>query len=530
MVSEPKQQQIDVYQILAFLWRRKWLIIFLFIPIFALAEVYILRAPRIYRAEITLSIVPQRVPASYVKSTVSEDLEALIHAIWQEITSRRNLEVLIKEYNLYPNLVDKLPMESVVERMRRAIKVSRPRGGRRNVFVISFEYTDPQLTAKVVNRIANIFIEENLKLREEQAKTITAFLDEELRKIENELRERERRIQEFKVKYMDELPEQKESIISTLDRLQKESEALQMRKQMLEDRRLSILEQLKMAKAITNTSNVELNNIDNTTSDESNESLDKLIQLYESLRLKYTDKHPDVIRLKKMIEAKKQELLGKQEQQEQNNKNEKGTANFQVKEKSLNITAQFQAQLASIEAEIKHINEAYQKVRKEMEIYQKRLENIPKREQQLKDMSRDYDNLMKTYRMLLDKKIQAAMAETLEKRQQGEQFKIIDPARVPEVPVKPDPKKILFMGFILALGAGVGFAFVLEFFLDRKVYDEALLEKHVHVKVLTTIPLVSLPEERRQALIKSGLLSAISLMGIIANIALLILVLKGYQV
>ncbi len=527
MVSEPKQQ-VDIYQILAFLWRRKWLIIFLFIPIFALAEVYVLRAPRIYRAEITLSIVPQRVPASYVKSTVSGDLEALIHAIWQEITSRRNLEVLIKEYNLYPDLVDKLPMESVVERMRRAIKVSRPRGGRRNVFVISFEYTDPQLTAKVVNRIANIFIEENLKLREEQAKTITAFLDEELRKIENELRERERRIQEFKVKYMDELPEQKESIISTLDRLQKESEALQMRKQMLEDRKLSVLEQLKMAKQMASTSMnsfIEVDTGDTEAPDQSDESLDKLMQLYESLKLKYTDKHPDVIRLKKMIEAKKKEL-----ESEENKQNQEESAVPQTQEEPIDITAQFQAQLASIEAEIKHINEAYQKVRKEMEMYQKRLENIPKREQQLKDMSRDYDNLMKTYRMLLDKKIQAAMAETLEKRQQGEQFKIIDPARVPEVPVKPDPKKILFMGFILALGAGVGFAFILEFFLDRKVYDETLLEKHVHVKVLTTIPLVSLPEERRQALIKSGLLSAISLMGIIANIALLILVLKGYQV
>ncbi len=515
MVEE--KQQIDIYQLLAFLWRRKWLIIFLFIPIFALAEIYILRSPRVYRAEITLSIVPQKVPSAYVRSTVSGDLESLIHAIWQEITSRRNLEALIREYNLYPSLVDKLPMESVVERMRRAIHVSRPRGGRRNVFVISFEYTNPELCAKIVNRIANIFIEENMKLREEQAKTITAFLDEELRRIEGELRKREIMIQEYKMKHMNELPEQKQSIISTLDRLQKESEALQMRKQMLEDRKVSILEQLKMAKQM----GTFLPSGSKNSGTGSIQDLGKLIQMYEDLKLKYTEKHPDVIRLKKMIEARKKELA------------KMSTNNDNKKEKSevtnMSITEQFRAQLAEIDKEILHVTQAYKKVQSEMQMYQQRLENIPKCEQELKDMSRDYDNLMKTYRMLLDKKIQAAMAETLERRQQGEQFKIIDPAQVPQVPIKPNPKKILIMGFILALGTGLGMAFVLEFFLDRRIYDEVVLEKTTGIKVLATIPQVVLPVERRRALIKSGLFSLISMLGLSANIFLMYLVLKGYQ-
>ncbi len=526
MVGEgTQQQQIDIYQILAFLWRRKWLIIFIFIPIFALAELYTLRAPRIYRAQITLSIVPQKVPPSYVKSTVSGDLEAFIHSIWQEITSRRNLEMLIKEYNLYPHLVERLPMESVVERMRRAIKVTRPRGGRRNVFIISFEYTEPQLTAKVVNRIANIFIEENLKLREEQAKTITAFLDEELRRIEKELRDRERRIQEFKIKYMDELPEQKQSIIATLDRLQKESEALQMRKQMLEDRRVAILEQLKMAQQLASSQAASFIELDEGSGEDTsyNSDLEALEAQYKALLMKYTEKHPDVQRLKKIIEAKKKELAAQEEtapSEEEPSQEEPGPG--------IDVTAQFRAQLESIDAEIKRINEAYQKIQQQIKIYQTRLENIPRREQELKDMARDYSNLMDTYRMLMDKKIQAAMAETLEKRQQGEQFKIIDPARVPEIPVKPDAKKILFMGFVAALGAGIGLAFVLEFFLDRRIYDPGLLEKQLNVRVLATIPKVVMPRERRRALIKSFLLSGIALCGLVANAALLVLALKGY--
>ncbi len=531
MVGEtPQQQQIDIYQILAFLWRRKWLIVFLFIPIFALTELYILRAPRIYRAQITLSIVPQKVPPSYVKSTVSGDLEAFIHSIWQEITSRRNLEMLIKEYNLYPHLVERLPMESVVERMRRAIKVTRPRGGRRNVFIISFEYTDPQLTAKVVNRIANIFIEENLKLREEQAKTITAFLDEELRRIEKELRDRERRIQEFKIKYMDELPEQKQSIIATLDRLQKESEALQMRKQMLEDRRVAILEQLKMAQQLASVQAGSFIELDegNEESNSYNSDLEALEAQYKALLMKYTEKHPDVQRLKRIIEAKKKELEAQEASQPEGSLQAGTESEAPEPQGEIDVTAQFRAQLESIDAEIKRINEAYQKIQEQIKIYQTRLENIPRREQELKDMARDYKNLMDTYRMLMDKKIQAAMAETLEKRQQGEQFKIIDPARVPEVPVKPDTKKILIMGFIAALGVGIGLAFVIEFFLDRRIYDPGLLEKQLNVRVLATIPLVIMPAEKRRALLKSLVLSGLALCGLAVNVGLLLLVLKGH--
>ena len=150
-------------------------------------------------------------------------------------------------------------------------------------------------------------------------------------------------------------------------------------------------------------------------------------------------------------------------------------------------------------------------------MYQQRLENIPKREQELKDLTRDYANLMKTYRMLLDKKIQATMAETLEKRQQGEQFRIIDHARVPEVPVSPDVKKILMMGFVLALGAGLGLAFLLEFFLDRRIYDPSVLEGFFDVKVLATIPMVLLPRQKRLLLLKNLVLVLIALIGLSGN-------------
>ncbi|WP_022853861.1 XrtA system polysaccharide chain length determinant [Thermodesulfatator atlanticus] len=501
MINADKMpKQMDLFSVLMFLWRRKWIIIFTFVVVFALVQWKILHTPKIYQAQVVLSISPQKIPSAYVKSTVSGDMEAFIHSIWQEITSRRNLEYLIKEFNLYPQMVQNVPMETVVERMRKAIKVSRPRGGKRNVIIVSFTYYDPNLAAKVVNRIANIFIEENLKLREEQAKTITAFLDEELTRIEKQLREREKAIQEYKQKHMSELPEQKQSIIAILGRLQKEKEALQMRKEMLQDRKVSILEQLKKAKDQQVIATDEIQ----TDSQDFKASLEFLKQKYEALLTKYTEKHPDVIRLKRLIEQKEKEMKKTQKGEESG-----------VTEPT--IVSQLRAQIKDIDKELKSIDELIANTNAKIALYQKRLENIPKREQELTDLTRDYNNLMKTYRMLLDKKIQAAMAETLEKRQQGEQFRIIDPARIPEVPVSPDVKKMLAMGLIAALGLGLGIAALLEFVVDKKIYDPSVLEYNFDVKVLATIPSVMMKNDKLKYALKTGLLSILALSGFAAN-------------
>ncbi|OAG27937.1 XrtA system polysaccharide chain length determinant [Thermodesulfatator autotrophicus] len=491
------QRQIDILYIITFLWRRKWIIIFSFIPVFAFVQWKVLNTPKLYEARVVLTISPQKVPSSYVRTTVSGDMEAFIHSIWQEITSRSNLEYLIKEFNLYPQAVKNLPMETVVERMRKNIKVQRPRGGRRNVLVISYTYYDPVLAAKVVNKIANTFIEENLKLREEQAKTITAFLDEELTNIENQLRQREMAIQEYKKKYMAELPEQKQSIIAILQRLQKEYEALQLRKEMLQDRKVAILDQLKKAK---NEQNMLSQAVEGDSQDYK-ASLDFLKQKYEALLTKYTEKHPDVVRLKRLIEKKEEEMKKLEEEGESPN----------------TVIGQLKSQLKEIDSDLSKINELIAETKNKIVLYQKRLENIPKREQELTDLTRDYNNLMKTYRMLLDKKIQAAMAETLEKRQQGEQFRIIDPARTPEVPVSPDVKKMLAMGFIAAVGLGLGLAVLLEFVIDKKVYDPSLLEAGFEVKVLATIPAVVLKRDKIKLMCKNLLLSLLACSGLAVN-------------
>jgi uncharacterized protein involved in exopolysaccharide biosynthesis len=122
----------------------------------------------------------------------------------------------------------------------------------------------------------------------------------------------------------------------------------------------------------------------------------------------------------------------------------------------------------------------------------------PKLEQQLASLTRDYQNTKTAYDELMRKHLDAQQAEKLEINQQGEQFKVLDPAKPPHKPFKPDRPKILLMGFMLALGLGGGLVFLLEY-LDQSFHSINDLESYLGLPVLASIPLVPI-QNRENAL------------------------------
>jgi uncharacterized protein involved in exopolysaccharide biosynthesis len=204
---------------------------------------------------------------------------------------------------------------------------------------------------------------------------------------------------------------------------------------------------------------------------------------------KYTENHPDVIDLKKKIanlekrvEARRQEGL-----------KEDNSATPVLDPASKRLLTQYTEQHNEVQLEIRRLKEEGIKLKEQIVLYQKRIEDAPKREQELVLLTRDYDLLKSNYQSLLDKKIQAQMAENLERKQQGEQFKILDPARVPENPVKPDRNKILLIGAFLGIATGFGLAWFRES-LDQSFHSVPEVEEYLGIPVIATIP--SLKEER----------------------------------
>jgi len=473
--------------------RRKWYIIIpLIAAVFISFGVY-KYLPKIYKATTLIPVQPQRVPETYVRPTITASIGERLNTISQEILSRTRLEKIIQEFNLYSELRKRAPMEEVVEKMRKAIEVNvqqRPSGRERetqNTFTISFEGEEPTVVMQVTNKLASLFIEENLKVREMQAESTSAFLTKELSNIEEQLIKKEEEIRKFRQKHMGQLPQQLDANLRILERLQQQLKTTNDGIKAAEDRIIilqSQIEQLKrpeptppITEQAGETGQNQLGQSQLTTAreripeDPVVTQWNQLKRDLESARARYTENHPDVISLKRkiaQIEPKAKEALKKQEEMIAEREREAAVQAQslapartsvrppvrQVDPLVERLLMQYNEQYNAALLEAKRLREEEKDLKEQIRLYQLRVEETPKREQELLLLTRDYDLLKANYQSMLDKKIQAQMAESLERKQQGEQFKILDPARLPEKPVKPDRNRILMIGAFIGLVSG----------------------------------------------------------------------------
>jgi uncharacterized protein involved in exopolysaccharide biosynthesis len=214
---------------------------------------------------------------------------------------------------------------------------------------------------------------------------------------------------------------------------------------------------------------------------------------------KYKETHPDVVDLKKKIAdlgLKVKELMERAGQARGGGIGEQSLPAPALDPESQRLLAQYNEQYNAAVMEAKRLRQEEKELKEQIVLYQRRIEDTPRREQELIFLTRDYDLLKANYQSLLDKKMQSQMAENLERKQQGEQFKILDPARIPEKPVKPDRDKILLIGAVLGLALGLGLTWFRES-MDQSFRTVSELEDYLGIPVIATIP--NLREEEKKA-------------------------------
>lgn len=469
------QQYVDLFL------RNKWLITLPFLVITLGSLIVSLAIPNIYQASTTILVVPQKVPENYVRSTVPAAVADRLQTLNQQIMSRTRLQQVIERYGLYREEAKKMAPEEIIELMRKKIDVSvnqRTRSGV-NSFTLSFQNPDPRIAMQVTNGLASLYIEENLKLRERQAKETANFLDRELEKLEKQLAKKEALLSAFKQKYMGELPDQQDANLRMLDRLEVQYQTSSSALEAAKDRQIQLQQQLNQLHAAGNTVVVGGQVM---AADPDVDRLEKMKEYLSVLRTRYTEAHPDVISLKAKIRKLEKEVAAKK-------RPESGSSVGQVAghRASSPAAVELNNQLVSVRREISQLQRELKRLRAEIDTVNAKVENAPKREAELVALTRDYGNLHQNYQNLLDRKIEAQLAENLEMQQQGEQFKILDPAQLPVKPFKPDRRKILLAGMVLGLGIGVGLALLLDF-LGKSYRYVPEIEEELGVPVLVTIP------------------------------------------
>ena len=424
-----------------------------------------IRAPKIYEAKTLILVEPQAVPGDVVKPIVSKDMSSRIATIKQQITSRSNLEKIIGQFQLFETPEQqKLFMEDKLESLRKRImvNVTQTRGSG-EAFSIAFQASDAEQTMKVANALSAHFIEANLQTREEQAEGTSQFIDAELETMRGKMEQVEGELREFRKLHMGELPDQmpanlghsadafRRQMEERKDRLRDERSRLMIVDNEIEQLRVELQREQRFAGASAEAAN------------RTGKPVSTLQQRYEelsNLRSTYTENHPDVIRLKKKIEEMEKALQSKvpsaAEETGDSIADQRAEA---IQSKPLQEKMR---QRMAIQADIGKVQQDVVRIEQEIRQYQKRIERTPQREGELIALKRDYDNIQNTYKSLLNRKLEADIAVNMEKKKKGEQFRILDYAKMPEKPLSPDPRKI----FAISLAAGLGVGFGILFLFD----------------------------------------------------------------
>jgi succinoglycan biosynthesis transport protein ExoP len=555
----------DIAYYITILKRRKNYFIIPALAVLVGAFLIALLLPSIYESSSTILIEEQQIPPEFVRSTVTGFADQRIQSLTQQILSRVKLWEIIQQFKLYPDLRQKLTREEIIEKMRDNITLNtisaevapenrkRRQSNRPEVtiaFSIAYRGKNPETVQKVSGTLASLYLEQNLKTREAQAQSTTQFLQAELKELQERIKGLGDKITAFKEGHEGLLPDQQEFNRQQAARLEMDIKQLDATVRSAEDRKIYIEGQLATVKPDTpligstgervmapadrlkalevsladlrskfsedhpdvrkvRREIVELKKIVGQTGGRASLRRQKLTQLQAELaekQGKYSDQHPEVKKLKKEIASLAQAP-------------EPVSSPTPVREPENPAYISLNTQVKAADADIASLRRQQAGLRDKLQMYRKRLEEAPKVEQEYLALARDYQNASTKHQEVMNKILEARIAEGMEEHQKGEKFTLIDPASYPETPVSPKRWLIMLAGVIMSLGTGFGTVALVEH-LDHSVKSSDELARLTGLPVLGSIIRIQTAEDISQARRKRRLIWAVTGVSLIMGLAL----------
>jgi polysaccharide chain length determinant protein (PEP-CTERM system associated) len=474
MQSTVQASSIEVA--LAILRRRLWLVLLIVAPTLAVTIAVAIGLPNIYQSTATVLVAHPQAPQNLAGPSAPDDLDTRIRTISQQIMSRSRLWELATQLNLYPELRRRSNQEAIAQQMRRAIRLESTGGRQTNgseetiAFSLSYRGRDPQTVARVTNALAALYVEENTKIRAQSTAGTAEILRAQIEDAQRQLDIQERKISEFKQRHMGELPEQQLTNLAALERRNSQLRVIL-------DREESLAKGLGLGAAGGDTTMAQL---------------PKLRQELANLRSRYTDEHPDVVRVKQEITDLEHQLVA--------DGGKRTTAGDPTAREGTDARA-------AVGAELTALRKQEQAIRREIATYEQRIEAAPLRELELQQLSRDAALAKDLYQSLVPRYQNALLTERIEQRQ-GEQFRILDSAVASRTPVAPQRGRLLLMGLMGSLGAAMGMALLAEA-RDTSCHTVDDVRAVTSVPVLVSIPPIVTGTDVRRRL-RQGSLAALA--------------------
>ena len=510
--------------------RRWWILLPLFVSWLAVWGVSWF-LPTTYKSEALISAEQQKVSDLYVMENVNVNLQNRLQSTTQQVLSHASLHAIIERFKLYatpPRMSGFFKPKDPVDSMRSDIKIDLVGSpGYRGEFVtfkIHYTADTPELAQQVNSELTSLFINENVKAQRQLSENTTAFLENELTDARAKMEVQEAGVSAFKARHAGNLPGQLQSNVQILAGLQAQLASTQHALDTSKQQKIyleSLLQQYQSAQASLGGDSTVV-----STQVLEKELQDLRLQM-QTLRTRYTDDHPDIVALKDKIA--KTEAQRKQNEVESASNRQTGEATNPidffaaegVQRGSPTAVMQLLSQLKANQMEIKNEQQHAKDLELQTAAYQARLNLTPETEQELAGIARGYDEAKFNYNSLLQKQTQSQLATSLGQQQQGQQFHIIDPPKLPDKPSAPNRFLISLVGLGLGFVLGLGLATLLEL-TDVRFRQEKDLEGILPARMLVGIPRLSTPQEDHSLLIarymECGAAAVVALLIFIGNL------------
>lgn len=467
--------------------RRKFSLLMPSAITFVLAAILAFGLPATYESQATILIEEQEIPQDFVRTTITTFADQQVQVISQRVLTVKNIADIVYKFNLYdqddPN--SRLPRTELATLFRENMSmelvsadVIDPRSGRPTQATIAFTLAfrdEARATAqKVTDELVTLFLNENLRNRNDQAASTEIFLSIEAERLNNELLNLEQSLADFKTTNKGSLPAQYQFNLAIIERTHREISDVNLRIQELSKNRLALAAQLSQtsssAPTVLPSGEVVLSDLDRL------KVLESDLQRISAL---YLDNHPDVIRLNRVISVLKNSTAtaGKSTSTDATENPQAGNPAYVL----------LNTQLSSTEYEMQSLAKKLIELQAKIGQYEILVKRAPNVEKNYQPLLRDYDNTKVKYQDIRSKQREAAVSKNLEQKQKGERFILIEPPALPIDPVSPNRTAILLLGLVLAAGAGVGFTVL------REAMDVAVHGVRELTAIMGSPPLVSIP-------------------------------------
>jgi len=500
------------------LWKRKLLMAGTFLACVFAGLCLARMQPDLYRSETLVQVLPQRVPDALVRPTVTSTVEERLKTITGVLRSHTYLQEIIEEMHLYPVERQTKSIDQVVEDMRDdiAVEIGAVAGARRmpneavNAFRVSFVYADRPTALEVTRQLTAKLIDENTRMRGNLAEATNSFLQTQLTEARKNLELQEGKLESFRQRHAGSLPTQMDSNMQQVQAIQLQIQQVVESIARDRDSRLMLERMYEDAKAQLETVQrmpvpVAAQGGDQTLVLSARQRLATARAQLEALQQRLTPEHPDVVRAMRQVK----ELEAAAAQEGEPNSTDAGSgrsASADELSRRAAITER-KAQIDSLGRQVAFKEQEERRLRAQLAQFQSRIESVPGIESEYIRLSRDYDTLNETYKSLLAKSEDSKVSANLERRQIGEQFRVLDAPRVSDTPVSLNRLKINMGGIAGGVILALLLVGLLEFF-DTTFRTDADILNALSLPVLATVPLVPTPADTARAARKTRLVAA----------------------